>query len=124
MINKRPRLKEYFLDIAKAIARRATCADLQVGCVITSIDGYILSTGYNGAIAGEPHCKTKRGKCIDNHEAHPVIHAESNAVAFAARHGVSLKDSVAYITHVPCLKCLMLLKQAGIKTVITCQDKK
>ena len=47
-----------------------------------------------------------------------MIHAEGNAVAHAARHGVKLKGATAYVTHMCCKNCADLLIQAGIKTVV------
>ena len=42
---------EYFIEIAKAVATRATCDRKHVGCVLVR-DRNILATGYNGGIAG------------------------------------------------------------------------
>ena len=113
----RPELKEYLFNIAKVVSTRATCPDMKVGCVLTTDTGYILSTGYNGAVSGEKHCRVENNRCLDNNENHRVLHAEQNAVATAARNGVSLKGSYAYITHKPCIKCEMLLKQSGITEI-------
>lgn len=110
----RPSLEEYLLDVAKVVSRRSTCPDMQVGCVIATVDGYILATGYNGSPKGWDHCREYNGKCMDNNIDHAVVHAEANAIAMAARQGISLNGSIAYITYKPCLKCQMLLVQAGI----------
>lgn len=51
----RPDWDAYFLGIAGAVALRADCTRRQVGAVITQ-NHRIVSTGYNGAPAGQPGC--------------------------------------------------------------------
>ena len=114
---KRPSKGEYLMGIAFAVAKRSTCPDMSVGCVLATKDGHILSTGYNGSPAGEKHCRSKGGKCLGNGPKHRVVHSEQNAVAQAAREGIRLEGCVAYVTETPCQKCEMLLKQAGIKRI-------
>ena len=46
-----------------------------------------------------------------------TIHAEINAIAQAAKHGVSIGDSSIYITHSPCIHCLKVIVNTGIKRV-------
>lgn len=110
--------EEYLLAISKTVSLRGTCPDLQVGCVIATRDGFILSTGYNGTPRGEDHCRVWDDRCMENDDRHRVVHAEANAVANAARNGTKLLDSTAYVTHDPCIKCRALLKQAGVIMVV------
>ena len=105
---------QYLMNIARSASLRATCPDLRVGCVIATKDYHVLSVGYNGVAHGEPHCRIKNGKCSENGPNHRVIHAEANAIAHAAKHGIRLDGSIAYITTKPCNKCRTLLKQSGI----------
>ena len=51
----RPGWTEYFLDIAKAVGRRATCLRRRYGAIIVK-DKIIISTGYNGAPRAEDNC--------------------------------------------------------------------
>ncbi len=44
-------------------------------------------------------------------------HAERNAVAYAARHGITLGGSDLYCTHAPCRDCSRTLISAGIRAV-------
>lgn len=44
-------------------------------------------------------------------------HAERNAVAFAARHGITLGGSSLYCTHAPCLDCARTLVSVGVGVV-------
>lgn len=100
------------LDVATTVATWSTCSRLHVGAVLAR-DGRVLSTGYNGAPAGRPHCVHR-----DDRPCRTSVHAETNAVAFAARHGVSTTGAVLYLTHAPCLACAGLLINAGIAEVV------
>ena len=73
--------------------------------------------GYNGFFSGSPHISIIR----DGHEQ-ATIHAEQNAIAHAAKQGISLNDSIAYITHFPCVNCFKILISAGIKKVYYIDD--
>ncbi|HPO30111.1 MAG TPA: hypothetical protein PKX28_02645, partial [Candidatus Hydrogenedentes bacterium] len=52
---RRPTWDEYFMEVANAIAKRATCNRGRSGCVIAR-DRTILVTGYVGSPKGFPHC--------------------------------------------------------------------
>jgi dCMP deaminase len=47
-----------------------------------------------------------------------TVHAEANAVAYAARRGISAQDATLYTTHSPCRVCSMLLASVGVKEVV------
>jgi dCMP deaminase len=114
----RPSIDVTLLDIAKVMAERGTCPYIQVGAVIVR-DGRILSSGYNGAPAGMKHCT--HGALRDLSNVTPcttAIHAESNAIAYAARHGTALRDATLYTTLTPCRTCAQLVIQAGIVRVV------
>lgn len=107
---------EYFMDIAKEVSTRATCDRKKVGCVIVK-NKYIISTGYNGSIAGLPHCD-EVGHMMVNGHCERTSHAEANAIVQAAKHGVSTDGATAYITASPCWSCFKLLASAGIKRIV------
>jgi dCMP deaminase len=120
---QRPGWQQYFLNIAKAISVRSTCPRAQVGAVIVK-DGRIISCGYNGAVAGEPHC-TEAGCLVKDGHCQRAVHAETNAIAQAARFGVSVEGATLYYwdslqrpVHEVCVKCSQLIKAAGITKVI------
>ena len=46
-----------------------------------------------------------------------VIHAEANAILFAAKNGVSLKGSKLTLTLSPCIECAKMIIQSGISHV-------
>ena len=109
----RPTWHDYFFEIAQTVAKRATCDRAHVGCVIVSKDHQILSTGYNGSLPGAPHCDEVGHYMVDGHCVR-TNHAEINAIAQAAKHGHSISDAVAYVTHKPCLQCARTLIASGI----------
>jgi dCMP deaminase len=115
---------QYFMTITQQVAERSTCNRAKVGAVIVR-DRNILATGYNGAPAGMPHCteagcliyesKTPYGEVEQN--CFRTIHAEINAIAQAAKNGSNIKDSSIYVTHTPCIHCIKVLVNTGIKKV-------
>ncbi|MCX8066076.1 MAG: cytidine/deoxycytidylate deaminase family protein [Candidatus Hydrogenedentes bacterium] len=122
---KRPSWDEYFMEVARAIAKRATCDRGRSGCVIAR-DKQILVTGYVGSPVGFPHCDDvghQLKKVI--HEDGTVtqhcvrtVHAEQNAICQAARLGISIEGGTLYCKMTPCRTCAMLLINCGIKRVV------
>lgn len=122
-VDTRPTWDEYFLMLAKLASTRSTCLSCPVGAVIVK-DRQILATGYNGPPSGTDHC-TKQGFCypelancsLSKELPSRAIHAEANAIAQAAKHGVSTDGASIYVTLEPCLSCLKLIISAGIKEI-------
>lgn len=120
---ERPTWDEYFLMIAKLAATRSTCLAFPVGAVIVK-NKQVVATGYNGSPSGSAHC-TAQGYCYpglsscDASKSLPsrAVHAEANAIAQAAKHGISTGGASIYVTLEPCLSCLKLIISAGIKEV-------
>lgn len=108
----RPTEDDMLLEVARVVSQRATCSRLSVGAVL-AIEGRILSTGYNGAPSGMNHCLHTNDKPCKT-----AVHAEANAIAFAAKHGVATYESTLYTTHSPCLTCSHLIINAGIIRVV------
>lgn len=118
----------YFGEIADLVSSRSTCLRNQVGAVIVK-ESQILSTGYNGAPKGLPHCeevgclRDKLGlKSGERHELCRGLHAEQNAIIQAAYHGVSVKGAKIYVTTKPCSICTKMLINAGIVEIIYIED--
>ncbi|HGJ65715.1 TPA: dCMP deaminase family protein, partial [bacterium] len=115
MGNLRVNWHQYFMNIAEQVATRSTCDRKHVGAVIVR-DKTILSTGYNGSIRGAPHCDDV-GHDMENGHCVRTVHAEANAVAQAAKHGVSIDGAEIYVTASPCLSCFKLLANSGVKVI-------
>lgn len=106
---------ELFMGIVHLLTLRATCLRRQVGCVVVR-DNRVVITAYNGPPSGHPHCL--EGGCDLSQKCVRAIHAEANAIAFAARHGIPLEGCVMYIAATPCKKCAELIIQAGIREIV------
>ena len=105
-----------FLSEAARISDWSKDPSTKVGCLIVK-DRQILSTGFNGFPRGIADLASR----LNNREERLLrtVHAEGNAVAQAARNGVSLKGSTAYVfPFIPCSSCCSLLIQAGIVRVV------
>jgi dCMP deaminase len=107
---------EYFMEIARQVASRATCDRKHVGALLVR-DRIILSTGYNGSIRGMPHCD-EVGHLMENGHCVATVHAEANAVLQAARTGVRIEGSALYTTASPCWPCFKLVANAGILRIV------
>lgn len=122
-----------FMDVAERTSTESSCISKKVGCVIVK-DKRIISMGYNGAPSGYIHCdrhfiwtpgvvdiditvgelRKVHHAWSDIHE----IHAEMNAVMFAAKNGIPIDGATMYCTLFPCQHCLKNLLQCGIKKII------
>lgn len=120
----RPQFFEYCMNIVQVVASRATCNRGKCGA-ITVQNSRILTTGYVGSAPGLPHCDdvghlfrtvihvdgSTKQHCVRS------IHAEQNAIAQAARFGISLEGCDLYSTMFPCFDCAKLIVAVGIKHV-------
>ena len=106
---------EYFMQMARHVASRATCDRKHVGAVIVR-DKTVLSTGYNGSIRGYAHCDDV-GHMMDNGHCVGTVHAEANAIIQAAKNGVCIDGAELYTTASPCWFCFQLIANAGIRRV-------
>jgi dCMP deaminase len=120
---------------AELMARRSTCAKLKVGAVLVR-DNRTISQGYNGVGENCRHCydywhdmykleesfetfddfladsyfRTEHKKWTVNHE----LHAEQNCILWAAREGISTKNTTLYTIYSPCINCAKVIHSAGI----------
>ena len=116
-----------FMQMARLVASWSSCyqENRQVGAVIVK-DKRILTTGYNGAPSGLVSCKDK-GECLrkklniasgTRQEICYAVHAEQNAIAQAAKQGISVEGATLYCTHQPCVICAKMIINSGIKKVL------
>jgi dCMP deaminase len=125
----RPSWDEYFMEISRAVAKRATCNRGKSGCVIVR-DKQILVTGYVGSPVGLSHCdevghQMKTVRHEDGSETRHCVrtaHAEQNAICQAAKLGVSLNGSTLYCKMTPCSTCAKMIINSGIKKVVAEMD--
>lgn len=122
---ERPSWDDYFMEVANAIAKRATCDRGRSGCVIAR-ENQLLVTGYVGSPAGMPHCDEVGH--LFKHVTHDdgrvtqhcmrTVHAEQNAICQAAKMGVPLNGATLYCRMTPCRTCAMLIINCGITRVV------
>ena len=129
-----------FMEVAKLIAELSTCERKYVGAVIVR-NGRCISWGYNGAPPGQPHCEEnfhgwdnsweiasapeadredmirQTRQLLEEHGCRNATHAEANALAFAAREGISTDGGTLFVTVSPCESCSRLIIAAGITAV-------
>ena len=125
----RPTWDEYFMEVARTIAKRATCNRGRSGCVIAR-DKQLLVTGYVGSPVGLTHCddvghlmkKVIHDDDSISQHCMRTVHAEQNAICQAAKLGVALDGATVYCKMTPCRTCAMLIINCGIKRVI-CEKK-
>jgi len=94
----------------------------QVGACISTTEGKELiahnsplpSHDYTLNAFGDPRSNFDAGVSI---ELSKVIHAESNAIASAAKSGIALNGASIYTTTFPCPPCAKLIATAGISKV-------
>lgn len=120
----RPSWDDYFMKITKDVAVRSTCLKRNVGAIIVK-DHRVLSTGYNGAPKKVKHCsetgclrKELKVPSGQRHELCRGLHAEQNAIIQAALHGVKIEGATIYSTYQPCIICVKMMINAGIKKLV------
>ena len=111
---------EIYMELAENLATRAHCVKAKVGAVLAK-DTRIISLGYNGPPAGTHNCdevwpsdgcpRDSKGSCS------LALHAEQNAILYAAKNKVSVEGSTLYVTLSPCIACARVIFTIGIKKV-------
>ena len=120
---------EYFMEVCRAIAKRATCDRWRSGCVIAR-ENQILVTGYVWAPKWLPHCDDVGHllKTLQHDDGHSsqhcvrTVHAEQNAICQAAKLGIALDKATLYCKMTPCRACAMMIINCGITRVV-CEKK-
>jgi len=107
---------EMLMQFATIAAQRGTCRKAQVGAILAR-EGRVVSQGYVGSPPGFPHC-TEYGCIGAGGHCMRTIHAEMNAILFAARNGIRTENTELYTTHSPCWVCAKAIVTAGIRRVV------
>lgn len=121
----RPSWDEYFMELALTVGKRGTCNRGRSGAIVVK-DKRVVTTGYVGSPAGLAHCdevghwfkRTIHEDGSVTQHCIRTVHAEANAIAQAARHGISIEGGTLYCNMEPCIDCTKLLISSGIKRVV------
>lgn len=129
-----------FIKMAELVAEQSTCCRLNVGAVLVK-DNRVISIGFNGTPTGQLHCEENFRNIYereykakypsyedfvasrDFYDLHGKwsvtneLHAEQNAILFAAKNGIATAGSSLYVTFSPCVHCAKVIVSAGIKKV-------
>lgn len=117
----KPHFDDIYMDLAVNLAKRSHCIKAQVGAVLTR-DTRIISIGYNGPPAGTHNCdeefpevgcpRDSKGSCS------LALHAEQNAILYAAKNGSEIEGSTIYVTLSPCIACARIIYSMKIARVV------
>lgn len=110
-----------FLNIAYEIATGSKCVSRHTWAVIVK-DNRILSTGYNWTPSWYVNCSDywnwEYTKEHHDWSYKYEIHAEMNAIVWAARNGIKIEWATLYSTYEPCFDCTRAAIAAGIKKIV------
>jgi len=122
---------EYFLEIARTVAKRSNCLRAQVGAVIVGADKKIKATGYNGVPSKVVSCM-ELGFCYrmknnipsgTRYETCRSIHAEQNAIIQAGQDRCMGASMYIYGHNFICILCKRFIVQSGIETIYLKKDE-
>ena len=121
VMNTRPKFDDIFMELAVNLARRSHCIRAQVGAVLAK-ETRIISIGYNGPPAGTHNCdeefpdvgcpRDSKGSCS------LALHAEQNAILYAAKNGSVIEGATIYVTLSPCIACARIIYSMKISRVV------
>ena len=117
----KPSFESIYMDLAVNLSEKSHCVKVKVGAVLTK-DTRIISIGYNGPPAKTHNCdeewpqkgcpRDSKGSCS------LALHAEQNAILYAAKNKITLEGATLYITLSPCIACARIIFTTGIKKVL------
>lgn len=104
-----------FMSMAYISAKCSHDADTQHGAVIVDEKNHIISTGFNGFLAGSFDDKLPNNR-VDGRKYPHMMHAERNALDQSTR--ADMTGCRIYVTGVPCNPCFRGIISRGIREVI------
>lgn len=112
-----PDWDQRFMAVACLVATWSADRSVGVGCVFVR-DHAVLVTGFNSFPRGV--------RDLDERFERPekylwTEHAERNAIYSAARQGISLASTTAYLNWFPCIDCARALIQVGVRRLVARQ---
>lgn len=123
--NNRITREEMFKEMVRTVEKRSTCLRSRVAAILEK-DGRVISIGYNGPASGFPACMPRTQLHLSCECMGPSctrsIHAETNAIAFAAKAGISIEGATMYCSMSPCINCAKLIINSGIEEVVYLEE--
>jgi dCMP deaminase len=138
---------QMLMQMAQVVAKRGTCSRAQVGAVVSrdgriiamgyngapagiphcdhTNEFFKFELGHNLLEDLDYSLMTTPGKIMSSPQPTEIVdagcqvavHAEQNAIAFAAKYGLALDGGDLHCTHAPCINCARSIINAGIKRV-------
>ena len=115
---------EYFIKTAYQVAKESNCLRGGTGAVLVVRDAPVLQACNGTPLGATPCSEGGCPRCASDipsrqgYESCACVHAEANVVALAARAGIQTEGGKLFCTLRPCLGCLKLLIQAGVREVV------
>lgn len=116
----KPSFESIYMNLAINLAEKSHCVKIKVGAVLTK-DTRIVSIGYNGPPSGTHNCdeewpehgcpRDSKGSCS------LALHAEQNAILYAAKNKITLEGATLFVTLSPCIACARIIFTTGIKKI-------
>jgi dCMP deaminase len=104
----RPVLDLYVMNMCFDVNWRSFDPSSKHGCIATTPDGSIISTGYNGPVRGSDDAEVP----LTRPEKYSFMeHSERNCIYNAARLGHAMEGCYMFITGFPCIECLRAMLQ-------------
>lgn len=113
---KQKKYLKFFMDCVDASAGMSYSKRKKVGAILVK-DNRIIINSWNGTPSGSisNDCEDLvNGELVTKPI---VIHAEANALIFAAKNGISTNNTDLYLSLSPCMNCALLILQSGIRSV-------
>lgn len=107
---------QYYMDMLPMVAAKSKDLSTKTSCIVVGPDHEIRSLGFNGFPRG---CQDDVPERLERPEKYFwTEHAERNAVFNAARAGIPLNGSTAYVSGLPCMDCARALIQVGCVRIV------
>ena len=105
---------DYFMSLACLASMRSPDNETKHGCILVDSHNRIIGTGYNGFPRGEinPYPTNRPDKYTF------ILHAEQNSILNAIIPAQISSSITAYVTGLPCPRCMIVLVQFGVKSVV------
>ena len=103
-------------DLVKLVSLLSDDIKRKVGCVIVNKYDEVISSGSNTI---PQRVFKSEDRLVLEEKNKWVGHAERNAIANAAKKGISTNEGKMYCSYFPCSGCAISIIEAGIKKVYT-----